>query len=115
MFLVVGNAQKGGGAIGMLERKVWVEDFNMVWNVIPSCLMWNILREMDARSFKDCEKTSLELQLCFLKSLFGWIFFNTLLNISTFVDFCTLSSFLIFQIFIFLYTFYVLELRPLRF
>ena len=55
-------------------------DFNMVWNVIPSCLMWNILREMDARSFKDCEKTSLELQLCFLKSLFGWIFVNTLLK-----------------------------------
>jgi hypothetical protein len=54
------------------------------WNVITSCLMWCIWKEMNVRSFEDCEKTSSELQLCFLKSLFV----NALLNIYSFVGFC---------------------------
>jgi hypothetical protein len=74
------------------KGRVNQNDINIVWNVIPSFLMWCIWREMNARSFDDCEKTSSDLQLCFLKSLFEWIFANTLLNISSFVDFCALFS-----------------------
>ena len=37
---------------------------------------------MNAQNFDDCEKTSSNLQLCFLKSLFEWIFVYALLNVS---------------------------------
>jgi hypothetical protein len=40
-------------------------DFKIVWNIIPSCLMWCMWREMNTQSFKDCKKTSLVLQLYF--------------------------------------------------
>lgn len=46
-------------------------DVNIDWNIVP-CLMWCIWKEMNSQSFEDCKKTSLELQLCFLKSLFEW-------------------------------------------
>jgi len=48
------------------------------------------LERRNARSFNDCEKTSLDLQLCFLKSLFEWISVNALLDVSNFVGFCAL-------------------------
>jgi hypothetical protein len=34
---------------------------NVVWNVIISCLMLGIWREMNAQSFEDCDKTSSDL------------------------------------------------------
>jgi hypothetical protein len=45
---------------------------------------------MNAQSFNDYEKTNSDLQLCFLKSFFEWIYVNAFLDISNFVDFCTL-------------------------
>jgi hypothetical protein len=52
------------------KRRFSWKDFNVIWNVIFSCLMWCIWREMDAQCFDDCEKTSSDLQLYFLKSSF---------------------------------------------
>jgi len=65
-------------------------DFNIIWNVIPSHSMWFIWREMNAWSFEDCEKTSSKLQLWFLESLFEWNSVNAPLSISEFVDLCAL-------------------------
>jgi hypothetical protein len=67
-------------------------DNNILWNAIPSLLMWCILREMNAWSFDDCEKTSSDLHFYFLKSFFECISANSLLNISSFVEFVALFS-----------------------
>jgi hypothetical protein len=40
------------------KRRFNRKDLNVILNVIPSCLMWYVWREMNARSFNDCEKTS---------------------------------------------------------
>jgi hypothetical protein len=50
-----------GGATGVFKKRFSWNDFNVVLDVIPSCLMWYMWREMNARSFGDCERTSLDL------------------------------------------------------
>jgi hypothetical protein len=35
------------------KRRFSQNDLNVVWNVIPSCLMWCIWRERNARSFEE--------------------------------------------------------------
>jgi hypothetical protein len=40
-----------------------------IWNIIPLCIMWCILREHNEHSFEDCEKTTSELKLLLLKTL----------------------------------------------
>lgn len=72
------------------KRRFSQNDLNVVWNVISSCLMWCIWRERNARSFEDYKKTSSDLQLCFLKSLFGWILVIALFGASKFAVFCAL-------------------------
>jgi hypothetical protein len=74
------------------KRRVGRNDINIVWNAIPSILMWYVWRERNARSFDDCEKASLDLQTCFLKSLFEWIFAIALLHVSRYAYFCSLFS-----------------------
>lgn len=37
----VSYAWKGSGALGMLKR-FGRNDFNIVWHVIPPCLIWSI-------------------------------------------------------------------------
>lgn len=62
---------------------------------------------MNALSFDDCEKTSSYLQHCSLKSLFEWIFVDTFLYISNFVDFFVLFS-LVLDLFVCLFLLYIL-------
>lgn len=57
--------------LACLKGRFGWKDINIVWNFIPCSLMWCIYREMNVRSFGDCGKTSLELCLCFIKSLFS--------------------------------------------
>jgi hypothetical protein len=67
---------------------------------------------MNVQSFDDYEKTSLDLQLCFLKSLFEWII-NAFFYVSSFVDFCELFLILDMVECFLLYTSRVLGLCPL--
>ena len=46
---------------------------HIVWNVIPSCLMWLLWRERNQRAFKDSERHSAELKLILLRTLMEWI------------------------------------------
>jgi hypothetical protein len=84
------------------KGRVGQNDMKIVWNVIPSCLMWCIWREMSTQSFDDCEKTSSDLHYVFLNPsfsgfliplLFEWISSNAFLNVSNLVDLCTLGVF----------------------
>jgi hypothetical protein len=45
----------------------------MIWNAIPSCLMWLIWRERNHRAFEDSERNSVELKLTLLRTLFEWM------------------------------------------
>jgi hypothetical protein len=42
-------------------RRVGQDDIDIVWDVIPSFLMWCILRETNALSFNDGKRTSSDL------------------------------------------------------
>jgi hypothetical protein len=84
--------RRGSALLACWKGRVNRRDLEIVWNLTPSCLIWCIWREKNARSFEDCLKMRSNLQLCFLKSLFEWIYANAFLNISNFVHFCALLS-----------------------
>jgi hypothetical protein len=41
-----------------------------VWKLVPSCLLCCIWREMNNRSFEDCERTLEEIKLLFFNTLY---------------------------------------------
>jgi hypothetical protein len=44
----------------------------VVWNAIPSCLMWLLWRERNQRAFKDAERHSADLKLILIRTLMEW-------------------------------------------
>ena len=44
-----------------------------IWRAVRHCLMWCLWREYDARSFEDCERSTIEIKLLFLRTLFDWV------------------------------------------
>ena len=85
-----------------------------VWRIALLCLMWNMSREQNARFFEDHERTKEGLKNILVKSLFNWIGVYTISHFSNlfeFVVFCSLA----FNGGFFLYTFFVLGLRPFAF
>ncbi len=46
---------------------------NVIWNAIPSCLMWLIWRERNRRAFEDSEQHSTELKLILLHTILEWM------------------------------------------
>jgi hypothetical protein len=87
------------------NRRVSQDDINIVGNAIPYFLIQCIWRERNARSFNDQERTSLDLQNCFLKSLFQWISSIAFLHVSSYADFSLFFLTLDYWVFI-LYGFY---------
>ena len=65
-----------------------------VWRLVPHCLMWCIWCERNARSFKDCERSLLEIKSFFLHTLFEW---------SVVFSHFSCSSFPIFLVLLFLF------------
>ena len=60
------------------------------WSLIP---LWCLLREQNARSFGDQERTIPELKMFFLTSLFSWLHslgFYSFSSLVDFIDHCTL-------------------------
>jgi hypothetical protein len=55
------------------RRKGSAHGMNIVWNAIPSCLMWLLWQERNQRAFKDSERHSAELKLILLRTLIEWI------------------------------------------
>jgi hypothetical protein len=37
----------------------------LVWKMVPSCILWCLRREMNDRSFKDCERALEEIKSLF--------------------------------------------------
>uniref|UniRef100_A0A2N9I574 Reverse transcriptase domain-containing protein n=1 Tax=Fagus sylvatica TaxID=28930 RepID=A0A2N9I574_FAGSY len=54
-------------------RRRDVSSKNVIWNAIPSCLMWLIWRERNMRAFEDSERHSMELKLTFLHTMVEWM------------------------------------------
>jgi hypothetical protein len=46
---------------------------HLIWNAIPSCLMWLLWRERNQRAFEDSERHFAELKLILLHTLVEWI------------------------------------------
>ena len=46
---------------------------DVIWNAIPSCLMWLIWRERNRRAFEDSERHFMELKLTFLHTIVEWM------------------------------------------
>jgi hypothetical protein len=44
----------------------------VVWNAIPSCLMWLLWRERNQRAFEDAERHSADLKLLIIRTLMEW-------------------------------------------
>jgi hypothetical protein len=44
----------------------------VVWNAIPSCLMWLVWRERNQRAFEDAECHSADLKLMLIRTLMEW-------------------------------------------
>ena len=44
----------------------------VVWNAIPSCLMWLLWRERNQRAFEDAERHSADLKLLLIRTLMEW-------------------------------------------
>ena len=66
-----------------------------VWRLVPHCLMWCIWCERNARSFKDCERSLLEIKSFFLHTLFEWSVIFSHFSCSSFpifIDRCTFVS-----------------------
>ena len=49
----------------------WLGKFNSdIWNMVHDCLMWIVWTERNRRSFEDTEKSLVQLQALFQKTLF---------------------------------------------
>ena len=46
---------------------------HLVWNAIPSCLMWLLWRERNQQAFEDSERHTVELKLILLRTLMEWL------------------------------------------
>jgi hypothetical protein len=46
-----------------------------MWKMVPSCRLCCLWREMNDRSFKNCEKTLEEIKSLFFNTLYLWTFF----------------------------------------
>ena len=46
---------------------------HMIWNAIPSCLMWLLWRERNRSAFEDSERHSMDLKLTFLHTIVEWM------------------------------------------
>ena len=57
--------------LACLRRRA-VSSKNVIWNAIPSCLMWLIWRERNRRAFEDTERHSMELKMIFLHTIVEW-------------------------------------------
>jgi hypothetical protein len=44
----------------------------VVWNAIPSCLMWLLWRERNQQAFEDAERHSADLKLILIRTLMEW-------------------------------------------
>jgi hypothetical protein len=44
----------------------------VVWNAIPSCLMWLLWRERNQKAFEDAERHSADLKLLIIRTLMEW-------------------------------------------
>jgi hypothetical protein len=43
-----------------------------VWNMVPSCLLWCLWRKRNDISFKDPERTLVDLESFFVFTLYTW-------------------------------------------
>uniref|UniRef100_A0A2N9I206 Reverse transcriptase zinc-binding domain-containing protein n=1 Tax=Fagus sylvatica TaxID=28930 RepID=A0A2N9I206_FAGSY len=43
-----------------------------IWNLVPSCLMWSVWRERNARTFENTCRSADQLQELFVNSLYDW-------------------------------------------
>ena len=67
---------------------------HLIWNAIPSCLMWLLWRERNQRAFEDSERHSAELKLILLRTLMEWIAAVSRLSfpsVFAFIDDCLYS------------------------
>jgi hypothetical protein len=63
----------------------------VVWNAIPSCLMWLLWRERNQRAFKDAERHSADLKLILIRTLMEWtaaISSQSFPSVFAFIDGC---------------------------
>jgi hypothetical protein len=65
------------------------------WRMLPSCLMWHFWREINYRSFEDCERMVVELNAFSFNTLYHWTAAFDYFNISSFHDFLYFFSFLV--------------------
>jgi hypothetical protein len=66
------------------------------WRIAPLRLMWYIWKKWNARSFKDCESSVLELKVVMFKFLYTWTVAYNSTHFSSFTEFIDLcSSFLL--------------------
>jgi hypothetical protein len=42
----------------------------VAYKIVPSCLLWSLLRKMNDRSFEDCERTLEEMKSLFFYTLY---------------------------------------------
>jgi hypothetical protein len=67
-----------------------------IWRMAPSCLMWCVWRERNARCFEDCETGLSNLKRKMLQMLFMWRDRIKLMHECSYFDFldrCSLCSF----------------------
>uniref|UniRef100_A0A2N9HSR5 Reverse transcriptase domain-containing protein n=1 Tax=Fagus sylvatica TaxID=28930 RepID=A0A2N9HSR5_FAGSY len=63
----------------------------VVWNAIPSCLMWLLWRERNQRAFEDAERHSADLKLILIRTLMEWtaaISSQSFPSVFAFIDGC---------------------------
>jgi hypothetical protein len=61
--------------------------------MVPLCLKWCIWRERNAKSFEDCEKPVLELNVDMFRSLYAWMAAYHGPHFTNFTEFLYLCSF----------------------
>ena len=73
MFQIFGIQRVMPGSVESLVYcwSYWLGKFNLdIWNMVSNCLMWIVWTEKNQRSFKDTEKSLVQLQALYQKTLF---------------------------------------------
>jgi hypothetical protein len=65
---------------------------DVMWKMVPSCLLWSLWREQNDRNFEDQERTLEEHNTFFFYSLFSWIAVYLAPLVIRFNDFLVLFS-----------------------